>query len=169
MAERGVHFAITDDQLTEIRSFSDPEALFDHIGENIEQVLFDTGFDAETDKAWPWIHQTLIDESPCADFVNGNGPAPLSYAVMGDTSVCSSDWYMVNLTAASNVPAVHAELQAISREDFEERMRSLLQRHDCPNITNEDVEYTGYWYEHMKTVFEAANKHGRHVIFTVDY
>ena len=169
MAGRGIHFAITDSQLSEIRSFADPVALFDHIGGHIEEVCFESGFDAETDKAWPWIHQTLVGDNPCAEALNTNGPRPLSLAVMGEESLCESDWYMVNLTMAQSVPAVHGALQAITREDFEARMRSLLQKHDCPEIGDGDVEYTGYWFENMKKAFEAAAAQGRHVIFTVDY
>jgi len=168
MAMRGVHFAIEDRHLDALRAIADEDQLFDYVGEVIEEELFHSGFDAETDKAWGLIHQTLIQENPCADGLEGRD-TPLSQVIMGEESLSDSDWYMINLITSAAVPSVQEQLEPISRGDFETRLRSLLEIHDCPDIKEVDVDYAGYWFENMKKVFEAAHRHGRHVIFTVDY
>jgi hypothetical protein len=168
MASRGLHLAIEDRHLEALRARPDPEALFDYVGE-LEEEFFESGFDAETDKAWGLIHQTLVREDPCADALSADGPAPLAYAVMGQEALCSSDWYLVTLTTASEVPRVNQALQAISQAEFEARLEALLEVHDCPNVTREDVTYASYWFENMKKAFAAGAEHKRHVIFTVDY
>lgn len=164
---RGVHFAIDDQQLAALRAISPDDRLFDHLSE-VEEALFGTEFGAETDKAWGLIHQTLIQESPCADDLERRETL-LSYVIMGEETLSDSDWFMVNLTTAAAVPSVQEHLEPLSRSAFETRLRSLLQIHDCPNVEADDVEYAGYWFENMKKVFVAAHRHGRHVIFTVDY
>ncbi len=168
MTMRGVHFAIDDSQLEALRERSGNDDMFDYVGDVLEEQLFDSGFDAETDKAWGLIHQTLIAENPCADGLERRD-TPLSWVIMGEKTLSDSDWFMVNVTTSAAVLAVQNLLEPISREDFEARLRFLLKAHDCPDIGEEDVGYAGHWFENMKKVFKAAQEHGRHVIFTVDY
>lgn len=166
---RGVHFAIEDRHLDAIRALSDPGALFDHIGEVIEPEFFQSGFDAETDKAWPLIHQTLVGANPGADDLEQIPSEPLANVIMGEEFLCRADWYLVTLTTAAKVPAVSAALESISREEFQRRLRSLIEVHDCSQIAEEDVEYAGHWFENLKPVFAAAAQQGRHVLFAVDF
>ena len=168
MVSRGVHLAIEDHHLEALRSKTDENVLFDYVGE-LEEEFCQSGFDAETDKAWSLIHQTLVGADPCADELEPNGPVPLAYAVMGEEALNASDWFLVTLTKAPQVVLVDQALQAISQSDFEARLRSLLETHDCPNIGEDDVTYASYWFENMKKVFVAAAGHKRHVIFEVDY
>ena len=168
MVSRGLHLAIEDHHLETLRDKPDELALFDYLGE-LEEELFNSGFDAETDKAWGLIHQTLIGADPCADGLDRHGPAPLAFAVMGEEEINASDWLLVTLTTPPQVVLVNRALQAIGQSDFEARLRSLLEIHDCPNIGEDDVTYASYWFENMKKVFVAADAHNRHVIFEVDY
>ena len=167
MGNRGLHFAIDDQQLEALRAVPADHRLFDHLVE-VEEMSFGTEFGAETDKAWGLIHQTLIRENPCADDLEPRD-TPLSYVIMGEEALSGCDWFMVNLTTSAAVPLVQEQLGWLSRSKFEIQLRSLLQTFDCPNIEDRDVEYAGHWFEHVKRLFEAAHRHNRHVIFTVDY
>ena len=167
MVARGVHMAIEDRHLDVLRTKTDIQQLFDYVGE-LEEEFCNSGFDAETDKAWGLIHQTLIGASPCVDGLD-EGSAPLTFAVLGEEMLCNSDWFLVTLTKAPQVPSVSEALQAISQADFETRLRSLAAEHECANIEEDDVTYASYWFEHMKKVFVAAADHGRHIIFEVDF
>ena len=167
MVSRGLHLAVEDHHVEALRARSDANAMLDYVV-GLEEALFKSGFDAETDKAWGLIHQTLIGADPCADYLDPNGPPPLAYAVMGEEMLSDSDWLIVTLTSAPQVPVVNRAIQAISQSEFEARLRSLLTEYDCPNILEEDVTYASFWFENLKRVYAAAAENGRHVIFEVD-
>ncbi|MEO1171890.1 MAG: DUF1877 family protein [Myxococcota bacterium] len=80
MAHRGVHFALSDDDVSRLRAIESSEQLVAFITEEIEETYFEESREwvYETDKAWDAIHRCLGDGT----LLYGTGPFPLSYAIL---------------------------------------------------------------------------------------
>jgi hypothetical protein len=63
MARLGVHFALTETEVSELSSFSDEQRRLSHLQESIEERYFadQKQFVAESDKAWDAMHRALSD------------------------------------------------------------------------------------------------------------
>ena len=77
MAARGVHFAITSDQLARVLAASNDDDLMQVI-EQIEEA-WDKDNLAESDKAWDAIHRCLTDGS----LLYESGEYPLNHVICG--------------------------------------------------------------------------------------
>jgi len=77
MAYRGVHFAITHEEVAQLRSLHDESNRLDWLQEEIEEKYFSElpEFKAESDKAWDALHRLLGD----GDLTYDSGPEPLRF------------------------------------------------------------------------------------------
>ncbi len=161
---RGVHFAITDDDLSALRSARSNDALLEIIQGDIEaRWEVDEGFVCETDKAWDAIHRCLTDGQ--LGFVNGT--EPLCLCILGGEQLYSGDDYIVSLVPHRKLRSLADALAAITPEFFGERYANLPVDYGLEK-SQEDYQYTWDWFSDLPSFFDRAEKAGRHVIFSVD-
>jgi hypothetical protein len=164
MACRGVHFAITDEDLNALRGAKSDEAIIDIIQEEIEERWEKgDGFVCETDKAWGAIHRCLTDGRLQYD----NGTDPLRLCILGGEQLYSGDDYIISLVPHSNLRPLADALGKITPEFMGERYSALPSDYDSEK-TQEDLQYIWDWFSDLPAFFDRAEKAGRHVIFTVD-
>ena len=164
MACRGVHFAITDEDLRDLRHTGSDDALIKVLHEEIEERWEkDQGFVCETDKAWDAIHRCLTD----GRFEFTNGIEPLRLCILGGEQLHSGDDYIVALVTHDKLRALADELAKITPDFIGDRYSALPSDYDMEK-SQEDCQYTWDWFSELPAFFERAEKAGRHVIFTVD-
>lgn len=163
MACRGVHFAITDDDLTAIRHADSDEAVIAVIEAVEERWEKGSGFICETDKAWDAIHRCLTDGR--LDFEGGS--EPLRLCVLGGEQLYQGDEYIVSLVVHDRLRPVADALASITPQFIGEHYWALPDDYTHPK-SNEDCQYTWDWFSDLPAFFDCAQKAGRHVLFTVD-
>jgi len=164
MACRGVHFAITDEDLEALRAAESDEDLIEVIQEEIEERWEKAqGFVCETDKAWDAIHRCLTDGR--LEFENGS--EPLSLCILGGEQLHSGDDYIVSLVPHPKLRSLADALAKVTPEFIRERYLELPDDYEMEK-SQEDCQYTWDWFSDLPAFFDRAEKAGRHVIFTVD-
>jgi hypothetical protein len=164
---RGIYYAIDDRDLQALRSQPGDREKVAYVSEVIDAAK-DSNFATETEKAWGLIHSALTRTSPCAECWDlDTRTSALGISVIGKEDLLSPDaTYMIGLVPDTDVPNVRDALDAIQLEEFEDRLRSLIDQHQCEHLGEGDVEYAGYWFDNLKAVYRLAAEHGRHVLFT---
>src|SRR5688572_30022236 len=113
MACLGVHFALSDDDVTALLSKrSDAERLA-HIQEDIEERYFDESsiYFAQSDKAWDAMHRALSDGLLSYD----GGEYPLNHVVLGGQALYGEDDYIVSLKSPQQVKDVAAAVAKVTQ------------------------------------------------------
>jgi uncharacterized protein DUF1877 len=163
MAARGVHFAITSDQLGSVLAASSDQDLMGVI-ERIEEA-WDKEYLAESDKAWEAIHRCLTDGS----LLYESGEYPLNHVICGGRQLHRGDDYTVSLVAPEQVKDVSAAIDPLTEQWMRERYFSMLKPDSYGGeIGEEDFGYTWTWFENVRDLYRKAAAGGRAVIFTVD-
>jgi Domain of unknown function (DUF1877) len=163
MAARGVHFAVTSEQLARLLAASDDDELM----EVIEQVedAWDKDYLAESDKAWEAIHRCLTDGS----LLYESGEYPLNHVICGGRQLHRGEEYTISLVTPEQVRDVSNALDPLSEHWMRERYFSLLKPDSYGGkIGDEDFQYTWTWFENVRDLYRKAAAGGRAVIFTVD-
>ena len=166
MACRGVHFALTDQQVQKLVSLaSDGERLV-YVQEEIEEELLggSTDWAYETDKAWDAIHRSLTDGT----LSYASAIYPLSHVILGGTSVYAKRNYIMSLKSPQEVRDVSSAIEKVSRDLLAAGYRQIRERSYAMTPTDEDFEYTWAYFDDMRPFWERAAAAGRHVLFTVD-
>jgi len=163
MAARGVHFAITSDQLARVLAASNDDDLMEVI-EAIEED-WDKEYLAESDKAWEAIHRCLTDGS----LLYESGEYPLNHVICGGRQLHQGEEYTVSLVTPEQVRDVSVAIGPLTEDWMRERYFSLLKPESYGgNIGDEDFGYTWTWFENVRDLYRRAAASGRAVIFTVD-
>ena len=163
MAARGVHFAITSDQLASLLAASNDDELMEVI-EQIEEA-WEKEYLAESDKAWDAIHRCLTDGS----LFYVSGEYPLNHVICGGRQLHQGDEYTVSLVTPEQVGDVSRAIDPLTEDWMRERYFSLLKRDSYDGeIGDEDFDYTWTWFENVRDLYRKAAASGRAVIFTVD-
>lgn len=163
MACRGVHFAITDEDLAALRRATSDEAVMEVIGGIEERWEKDEGLLCETDKAWDAIHRCLTDGN--LDYENGS--EPLRLCILGGEQLHKGDGYIVALVPHDRLRPLADALAAVTPEFLGERYSALPDDYAGPKDA-QDCQYTWDWFSDLPAFFDRAEKAGRHVVFTVD-
>ena len=162
MAARGVHFAVTADQLSALTNANGDEELM-AVVEKIEDA-WDREFLAQSDKAWDAIHRCLTDGS----LLYESGEYPLNHVICGGRQLCEGGDDTVSLVTSDQVKDVANALESLTKEWLRSRYFSLLKPDEYDNeIGEDDFEYTWDWFEEVRELFKKAVANGRAVIFTV--
>lgn len=163
MAARGVHFAITSDQLASLVAACNDDDLMAVI-EQIEEP-WDKEYLAESDKAWDAIHRCLTDGS----LLYESGEYPLNHVICGGRQLYQGEEYTVSLVTPEQVRDVSNAIDPLTQQWMRERYFSLLKPDSYDGeIGNEDFRYTWTWFENVRDLYRRAAASGRAVIFTVD-
>jgi len=163
MGARGVHFAVTSEQLARLLAASDDDGLMEVI-EQIEDA-WDKDYLAESDKAWEAIHRCLTDGS----LLYESGEYPLNHVICGGRQLHQGEEYTVSLVMPEQVRDVSAAIDPLTEQWMRERYFSLLKPDSYDGkIGDEDFQYTWTWFENVRDLYRKAAAGGRAVIFTVD-
>lgn len=162
MACRGVHFAITGEQVDRLLGANGDDDLKE-IVEEIEEA-WDSENLVESDKAWDALHRCLTD----GYLGYGNGPYPLNHCVLGPRQLHKGDDYIVSLVLPNEVQDVAKALQRITEDWFRSQYSMVLPKDYAPEYGPDDLEYTWSNFDSVRALFEKAMSEGRAVVFTVD-
>lgn len=168
----GVHFALTDEQLSGLLQAPDDDARRMFMEQNIEVGEFPGEWAVETDKAWDAIHRALTGFPANVEYFTEEnlplyGNEVLRLCIMGGRQIYEGGDYIMMVIDADKVAGVSAALNAIDAAQFAERFR----RHCIgayPEYCEEEIEYYVHWFEGLKPFFARAAAAGRAVIFTAD-
>jgi hypothetical protein len=163
MAGRGVHFALSPEELGQLLAARSDEEVMTLV-ESIEEG-WDRDFLAESDKAWNAIHRCLTDGSLLYD----SGEYPLNHTICGGRQLIEGEDYTVSLVTPEQVKDVASALQALDKAWLKDRYFRLLKPDDYDaEIGEDDFEYTWESFEHVRELYIKAAAADRAVIFTVD-
>src|SRR5262245_15296288 len=163
MGARGVHFAVTSEQLARLLAASDDDGLMEVI-EQIEDA-WDKDHLAESDKAWEAIHRCLTDGS----LLYESGEYPLNHVICGGRQLHRGEEYTVSLVTPEQVKDVSAAIDPLTEHWMRERYFSMLKPNGyAGDIGEDDLGYTWPWFENVRDLYRKAAASGRAVIFTVD-
>lgn len=177
MACRGVHFAITHDQMERLLAIvyeedHDDDACDEALREAIAGIEgpWDQEYLCETDKAWDAIHRSLCTDNTPEGRLNPNkGDYPLKLCILGGEQLYQGDDYCICLIRPEKVNDVAKALSRVTKEDFQQWFLQIdPEAADYPIDMNE-FEYVWSNFEGLPAFFSRASNHGRAVIFTVDH
>jgi Domain of unknown function (DUF1877) len=162
----GVHFALTEQEASHLRSLPDDQARLEHLQEVIEETYFAEQPDlmAESDKAWDAMHRTLADGQLTWD----GGEYPFSHVVLaGELLYIDSD-YIMSLKTPQQVSDIATALQSLTEASFRQRYFAIDDVSYGQPLSDEDFKYTWEWFQVVRDFYTRAAKEGRFVLFTAD-
>jgi hypothetical protein len=160
---RGVLFALTDDQVRDLRKAKGDDDAVIEVIEEIEEAWDEDNL-VETDKAWDAMHRALTDG--LLEWANGS--APLNLVILGGEQMYESDGYIVSFKTSEQVASIAAALANVGPDEVAQRYRTVVPTDYDPSYGDEDREYTVSNYEDVRAFYTDAAASGRAVIFTVD-
>lgn len=163
MSYRGVHFAITEEELGQLLSAKSDGELMAVIGDGIEE-RWDQDWLMQTDKAWDAIHRCLTD----GRLEYENGEYPLRLCILGGRQLYSGDDYVVSLKDPGQCADLAMSLARVDEEWLRERYFAIPAESFGREPTEEDFAYTLDWFSGLGDFYGKAAQAKRHVIFTVD-
>jgi hypothetical protein len=161
MANRGVHFALTNSQTQALLAAQNDDELISII-EEIEDE-WNEEYLAQSDKAWDAIHRCLTDGS----LLYESGQYPLSHCICGGQQLHSGEDYTVSFVSATQVKDVEVALSQIIEHWMREQYFNIPQN-EYGMLSDDDFQYTWTWFQEVRQLFKKASINGRAVIFTVD-
>ena len=166
MACLGVHFALSDEDVSSLLATACDEDRLHFLQDEIEERYFqDPGaYIAQSDKAWDAMHR-LLSGGPLS-YEGGN--YPLSHVVIGGEPIYLQDDYIMSLKTPAQVAEVATALGALSQGEFRARYDAIDAVDYGFDLSNEDFEYTWSWFQQVRSLFQRAASENRHVLFTVD-
>jgi hypothetical protein len=162
----GVHFALSDKDVTHLRSRATDEERLDFVTEEIEERYFEDGktYVAESDKAWDAMHRARAG----GELAWGGGTYPLNHTVLGGESLYTGDDYIMVLKTPAQVRDIAAALDQLSEQDFRRRYDAIDETSYDGEKSDDDFAYTWEWFTNVRTLYRKAAEEGRHVLFTAD-
>jgi hypothetical protein len=163
MACRGVHFALTDDQVKGLLAAADDEERREIVGE-MEEEGWEEADAQETDKAWDAIHRCLADGT----LEPGAGSYPFNKAILGGQHLYGGDDYIIALVMPNEVKDVASALARLDRNWLRTRYLALAATDYAAFVSDDDFDYTWDWFAQLKEFYQKAASTDRAVLFTVD-
>jgi hypothetical protein len=160
----GLHFALTDDEVTTFRALPTDEERVDYVTNEIEEKLFGTIRGVETDKAWDAIHRALSDGHLTWD----GGTHPLNAVILAGSEVYNTGDFIMSLKSPAVVRDVAASLVTLSEQAFHEGYARIDATSYQGKLGPEDMEYSWYWLQNTLPFWKAAAKANHWVLFSAD-
>lgn len=166
MSCRGVHFALTEDDVQALRAIEDALKRLEHFMSVIEEEYFSNRpqYVAESDQAWDAMHRALADGQLTFD----GGEYPLNHVVLGGELLYTESDYIMSLKTPEQVKDIAAALHAITKDAFRRRYYSIDADSYGFTLTEEDFSYTWEWFQCVRDLYGRAAQEGRYVLFTAD-
>ena len=163
MACRGVHFALTKDQRSQLISIV--ESLGDVIGyiqEEIEEQ-WDAEWLCETDKAWDAIHRCLTDGT-----LSHDDSTPFHWCVLNGSQMYVGDDYIVSFVDISDVKQVAEAIAPLTESEFRTRYDAIDESDYGMHLSDDNFEYTWNYFMALRELYTRAASANRSVLFSVD-
>ena len=162
----GVHFALTEEDVAALRSFSDEQDRLSHLQGDIEERYMSEPKDyaAESDKSWDAMHRTLSDGKLTWD----GGAFPLNHTVLGGEILYTDNDYIMSLKSPQQVMSVAAALATLTEAEFKRRYEQIDTVSYDSELTEEDFQYTWEWFQDVRKIYQRAAAEQRYVLFTAD-
>lgn len=162
----GVHFALSNEDVVNIRALNDEQERLAYLQEEIEErYLAEPGiYAAESDKAWDAMHRALTD----GRLTWNGGTYPLNHAVLAGELLYTEDDYIMSLKSPAQVRDITSEVEKIKKESFRERYLSISPSEYGMALSDEDFSYTWEWFENVRQLYRRAAAENLHVLFTAD-
>jgi len=161
MAGRGVHFALTPEEESQlVDGPHDDDELMKTIAE-IEN-RWDREWLMETDKAWDAIHRCLTDGS--LEY----GRTPFHKCILGTCSLYDGEDYIVSFLEPDEVKEVAEAIADIDRAWLRQKYDAIDPDDYDGELSDEDFEYTWSNFADLQAFYQKAARHDRSVVFTVD-
>lgn len=166
MAGRGVHFALSEEEVRRLRALPDEEGRLDYVSDELEESYFDgpREYLAQTDKAWDAIHRALSDGELTWD----GGSYPLNHVVLGGEQFADGESSVLSLKSPDHVRAIAEALPGVSEADFRSRYLAIDPDRYDGELGEEDFSYAWENFQDLRRLFLKAAADGRHVLFSVD-
>jgi hypothetical protein len=170
MACRGVHFALTDEQLKGLLAARSDRAKIDFLQEKVEKAWDEENL-VETDKAWEAIHRALARMDPKDQKMpEGSSEDPLAMVILGGKPVLKNEEksaYIIRLIEPRHLPAIAAALATIDEAEFRTRFDTYCRPAD-DDFDDDHLEYAWDWFQAVSKFFKKVANQGRAVVFSVD-
>jgi hypothetical protein len=162
----GVHFALTEQEATHLRSLPDDQSRLEHVHEVIEETYFEKHPDlkAESDKSWDAMHRALAE----GQLNWASGEYPLNHTVLAGELLYSESDYIISLKTPEQVHDIATALAGITEADFLRRYLAIdVTSYGFP-LSDEDFRYTWEWFQGVRDLYARAAQEGRFILFTAD-
>ncbi|MBU2665312.1 YfbM family protein [Actinoplanes bogorensis] len=164
MACRGMFYALTDEQEAALIATRDDSEVREFV-EDVEMGDWEGDpLDCETDKAWDAIHRCLSDGT----LGSGRRLSPLDMAVLGGDHHHEGEEYFVVHVRPAEVAQVAEALEKVDRTWMRRRYDRIDPEDYQGVLSDEDFDYTWYWFGKVRDFYGKAAAANRAVIFTVD-
>ena len=165
MGARGVHFSLSDLEVTRLESYESDEDRLAYVQEEIEETYFETRRQdlVETDKAWDAVHRCLTDGT-----LAGATRHPLALVILGGRLLYTGDDYIMTLKSPEEVRAVAPLLSAITEATFRAAYDGIDVGEYGGELGDDDFAYTWQNFVALREFWGRAAEAGRSVLFTVD-
>jgi len=162
----GVHFALTENEVEQLRALDDEQARLELLQEEIEENYFsgDKKYVAESDKAWDAMHRTLADGKLSWD----GGKYPLNHTVLAGELLYTESDFIMSLKNPQQVKDVANALASVSQDVFRAGYFKINPKVYGAPVTEEDFGYTWEWFQNVRDLYQRAASEGRYVLFTAD-
>jgi hypothetical protein len=162
----GVHFALSADDVQQMKSIPDEQGRLEHLQEVVEETYFEEHrqFVGESDKAWDAMHRALSDGKLSWD----GGTYPLNHVVLAGELLYTGDDYIMSLKTPEQVRDVAAALASIDEPQFRSRYFAIDAADYGLDLSEEDFDYTWEWFQNVRDLFGRAAAEQRYVLFTAD-
>jgi Domain of unknown function (DUF1877) len=165
MPARGVHFALTENDVRQLLSQKSNEDRLEYVQLEIEETFFESREAdlVETDKAWDAIHRCLTDGT-----LGGTSGQPLELVVLGGRALYSGGDYIMVLKTPEEVRTVAPLLGAITQKTLRLAYDLIDPKDYGVELDHEDFAYTWENFDELREFWDRAAKQGRSILFTAD-
>ena len=162
----GVHFALSEEEVQQLRNIESEAERVEHLHNEIEEEYFRLYPDrlAESDKSWDAMHRTLAD----GQLTWGGGEYPLNHVVLGGEILYTESDFIMVLKSPQQVRDVAAALPGISQDEFRRRYLAVDSNSYSLPLGDEDFKYTWHWFQNVREFWLRAAAENRYVLFTAD-
>ena len=152
----GVHFALTAEEVAQLRSFDDEQERLSHLQEVIEEHYCENEqqFSAESDKAWDAMHRVLAD----GELTWEGGRYPLNHVVLAGELLYTEADYIMSLKTPEQVRDAAAALPEISEAEFRRRWFATDAKSYDISLTKARRQYTWHWFQEVRNLFRACRE-----------
>lgn len=162
MARLAMLYAITDEALAQLEA-QDIDQMYDYMGEEIEEKLFDTPEAFELDKAWEGIQFCLGGGT-----WNEENKIPYNVVFGGELILDHND-YVISLKKPEDIKEIVAFLEANNLQEIIKNNFDKIPEEEYTLPKDEDnLNYLLGWSQALLEFYKNALDKQLNVIFTVD-
>lgn len=162
----GVLFSLDEKEVKKLKNFKSSGDRLNYVQEEIEEIYFYKypARVAELDKAWDALHRSLTD----GRLEYTNGTFPLNHVILGGEILFDHDHYIMTLKSPRQVKQIALGLKSVDEAFLKNGYNKINANEYGIPLTDDDFDYTWYWFNLSKQFWELAAKEDRYVLFTAD-